>query len=208
MCALLVNACGTAPCSHGLAGLPDAARHLATTHIMQDRVVNVAPSEPLADGGSAGGGAVTLASGRELQYDWLVLSLGSAADARGVPGVKEHALPFVSLQDAEALTGRLGALEAAAARSGVPGTVAVVGAGYAGVELAAVVAERLGSRGRVVLLTPGAHILEGAPPGQRAAAEEVRARARRIMQAPGRACGALALLGVRLVRPGRRSWRL
>ncbi|WIA13328.1 hypothetical protein OEZ85_006911 [Tetradesmus obliquus] len=137
---------------------------------VQDKVLEVQPEQLLADGGSATGGSITLASGGSIQYDWLVVSLGAAADPRGVPGVREHARPFVSLEDAEFVAQQLAAYEARAALGQPPATVAVVGAGYAGVELAAVVGERLRGKARVVLLTPGAEILEAAPAGQREAA--------------------------------------
>jgi NADH:ubiquinone reductase (non-electrogenic) len=55
-----------------------------------------------------------------------------------------------------------------------PREVVVVGAGYSGVELAAVVAERLSGRNvRVRVVTPGAGVLEGAAEGQRQASQEV-----------------------------------
>jgi NADH:ubiquinone reductase (non-electrogenic) len=99
-------------------------------------------------------------------------------DTRGVPGVRQNALKFTTLADAQALNSRLGAIEAAGSATAGPGrpVVMVVGAGYAGVELAAVIAERLGGRAVVQIVTPGASILEGSPEGQRAAAEKVRLR--------------------------------
>eukprot|EP00882_Tetradesmus_deserticola_P021250 GHRQ01023004.1.p1 GENE.GHRQ01023004.1~~GHRQ01023004.1.p1 ORF type:complete len:254 (+),score=97.92 GHRQ01023004.1:38-763(+) len=144
---------------------------------VQDKVLEVQPEQLLKTGGSSTGGSVRLASGGTIEYDWLVLSLGAAADPRGVPGVREHAHPFVSLEDAEYVAQQLAAYEARAALGQPPATVAVVGAGYAGVEIAAVVGERLKGKARVVLLTPGMQILEAAPPGQREAAEQVRAQA-------------------------------
>jgi hypothetical protein len=142
--------------------------------LLQDKVLEVQPELLLKDGGSATGGSVHLASGGSIEYDWLVVSLGAAADPRGVPGVRENARPFVSLEDAEYVAQQLSAYEARVAVGGSPATVAVVGAGYAGVELAAVVGERLRGKARVVLLTPGADILEAAPAGQREAAVQVR----------------------------------
>lgn len=50
--------------------------------------------------GAGSGGAVVLASGERVEYDWLVVALGAEVDARGVPGVKEHAVPFSSYEDA------------------------------------------------------------------------------------------------------------
>jgi NADH:ubiquinone reductase (non-electrogenic) len=141
-------------------------------------VLHVDPEQTLADGGSPTGGVVQLASGAALPYDWLVVALGASADPRGVPGIKQHARPFVSLSDAEYVAGRLAAFEARAAVAGgaqqQQATIAVVGAGYAGVELAAVVAERVRGSASVVLLTPSQDILAAAPAGQRQAAEEVR----------------------------------
>lgn len=57
---------------------------------VQGSVAGVAPEAPLRDGGSAGGGAVTLESGETLGYDWLVVALGAEADARGIPGASWH----------------------------------------------------------------------------------------------------------------------
>lgn len=55
---------------------------------------------------------------------------------------------------------------------GTNSTVAIVGAGYAGVELAIAVAERLGvAAGNVRLITPGPDIMPGADAGQRASAQ-------------------------------------
>jgi hypothetical protein len=142
--------------------------------LLQDKVLEVQPEQLLNDGGSATGGSVRLASGGTIEYDWLVVSLGAAADPRGVPGVREHARPFVSLEDAEYVAQQMAVYEARAAMGQPRATVAVVGAGYAGVELAAVVGERLKGKARVVLLTPGADILEAAPAGQREAAVQVR----------------------------------
>lgn len=141
---------------------------------LQDKVLDVQPEQALTDGGSATGGTVQLASGATLPYDWLVVSLGASADPRGVPGIKENARPFNSLADAEFVAGRLAAFEARAALGQQEqATIVVVGAGYAGVELSAVVGERMKGKASVVLVTPGASILESAPVGQRQAAEEV-----------------------------------
>lgn len=46
------------------------------------------------------GGTITLVDGQQLQYDWLVLALGSSTSFFGIPGVKELALPFNDFKDA------------------------------------------------------------------------------------------------------------
>jgi NADH:ubiquinone reductase (non-electrogenic) len=167
----------------GAAGLGEVAPPYAellapypAVEFVRGRVAEVRPDAP-ADGGSGssggssasrseGGGVVVLESGAALPYDWLVLALGAETLLGGVPGAREHALPFSSYADALAADAALRALEGGAA----PPAVAVVGGGYAGVELAAAVAERLGGRGGVTLLAGGPELLPGAPEGQRAAA--------------------------------------
>lgn len=169
------------------------------------------------DGGSTGGGVVTLSDGASVPYDWLVVSLGAETSTFGLPGVKECALPFSTYEDAQRVRTRglvngAGQERFALAASlldsllllpyqlctsgcgcaaqqrdpaeppphrcrrpqvaarlqlleelvGYP-EVVVVGGGYAGVELAAVVAERLRGRARIKLVTSTADILPGSP---------------------------------------------
>lgn len=117
------------------------------------------------------GGTITLADGQRLQYDWLVLALGSSTSFFGIPGVKDLALPFNDFKDAMKVLRRVEQIEARSA--GEPAGVVVVGAGYAGVELASTVAERLGRRAAVQLVSAGGDILEGMPPGQVKAARSM-----------------------------------
>lgn len=55
-----------------------------------------------------------------------------------------------------------------------PVSVAVVGCGYSGVELAATIAERLQNRGIIKAINVGNEIIPDAPPGNRQAAKKVR----------------------------------
>ena len=118
-----------------------------------------------------------LVGGNELEYDWLVLALGADTVTYGVPGVRENCLPFATFDDATRLNKALRSLENSTSSSSSPALsprVIVVGGGYAGVELAAVIAERLKasmSSFRVELVTSAKSILDCAPAGQRAAAE-------------------------------------
>jgi len=50
--------------------------------------------------GACAGGKVELSDGSVVDYDWLVLSLGSESSTLGVPGVKEHAVLFNTIGDA------------------------------------------------------------------------------------------------------------
>ncbi len=47
------------------------------------------------------GGRVVLADGGAVEYDWLVLALGSRTATFGIPGVRELALPFCTFDDAQ-----------------------------------------------------------------------------------------------------------
>ena len=209
---------------------------------LQGAVSSVETGTATLQDGSAGGGQVKLADGQVVEYDWLVLALGSETSTFGIEGVKELAVPFCSFEDAmkvgshplgvltacsdlmgdstpiglhwpsceregyvfnrHAGAGRpllwfslmslaavpvgptqLQAVDSAAQRPPChgfevtllvplqaqtrlqvlerqprPAEVAVIGAGYAGVELATTVQERLGRRGQVKLITAGGYM--------------------------------------------------
>ena len=44
---------------------------------------------------------MVLADGGAVEYDWLVLALGSRTATFGIPGVRELALPFCTFDDAQ-----------------------------------------------------------------------------------------------------------
>jgi len=77
--------------------------------------------------------------------DALVLAAGSTTATYGIPGVQEHAILFKSIHDALAIRTRLIRLLEAATERPDPDltSVAIVGAGYSGVELAASLADFL-----------------------------------------------------------------
>ncbi|XGV99043.1 MAG: NAD(P)/FAD-dependent oxidoreductase [Leptolyngbya sp. BL-A-14] len=102
-----------------------------------------------------------------LSFDRLVLSLGGEAPLDLVPGAAEHAIPFRSIADAYRLEERLRILEESDADKI---RVAIVGAGYSGVELACKLADRLGQRGRIRLIEQADQILRTSPDFNRAAA--------------------------------------
>jgi demethylphylloquinone reductase len=96
-------------------------------------------------------------SGYELiNYDKLVLSLGGETPIGNTPGVAEHTIAFRNLNDVNRLESRLRALETSDAEKI---RVAIVGAGFSGVELACKLADRLGDRGRIRLVELGTKIL-------------------------------------------------
>ena len=110
---------------------------------------------------------VQLQEGHALPYDRLVVSLGGETPLDLVPGSAEHALPFRSIADAYRLEERLRQLEESEADKL---RVAIVGAGYAGVELACKLADRLGCRGRIRLVEQTDLILRTSPDFNRTAA--------------------------------------
>ncbi|CAL8467168.1 g6704 [Coccomyxa elongata] len=128
--------------------------------------VSAVELEGAENSGDNAGGRVVLANGSAVEYDWLVLALGSDSVFFGIEGVRELCLPFNTYSDAMRADRQLRLLEQ---RPG-PSNVIVVGGGYCGIELATTVAERMGGRGRLQLVTGGGDILEGSPLGQREAA--------------------------------------
>lgn len=92
---------------------------------------------------------VDLQDGPEFTYDRLVLALGGETPLDMAPGVAEYAIPFRTITDAYRLEEKLRILEESNADKI---RVAIVGAGYSGVELACKLAERLGERGRLRLI--------------------------------------------------------
>lgn len=120
------------------------------------------------------------AHGHELEYDHLVLALGSVTNYYGIRGLEERALTMKSLADALALRNRLvrtleeAAFECAAERRASLATVLVAGAGFAGVETVAAINDflrdvvrfypRLQERHlRIVLVDAGSVVLPELP---------------------------------------------
>ncbi len=115
-----------------------------------------------------------------LEYDQLVLGLGSSISTFGLPGVEEHAFPLKTLEDAGTLRNRLMWLLERADASGEAAarerllTVVVVGGGFTGVETAGEMSDLLLSvarfypnvaagDARIVLVEGGATLLPGLP---------------------------------------------
>lgn len=111
---------------------------------------------------------VQFKDGSNLSYDRLVLALGGETPLNMAPGVQDHAIPFRRIRDAYRLKERLQVLEASD-RDRI--RVAIVGAGYSGVELACKLADRLGDRGRIRLIELSDQILRTSPEFNRKTAE-------------------------------------
>ncbi len=112
---------------------------------------------------------VHLQEGAGFSYDHLVLALGGMTPLDTVPGAVEYTLPFRTIADAYHLEERLRILEESDADKI---RVAIVGAGYSGVELACKLAERLGERGRLRLIERGDAILKRSPEFNQEAAQK------------------------------------
>lgn len=112
---------------------------------------------------------VQLAAAAPLTYDRAVLALGGQTPVGSTPGVKEHALPFHTLNDAYRLLSRLRQLEQSE-RDAI--RIAIVGGGYSGVELACKLADRLGDRGRLRIIERGERILKQSPEFNQKVAEQ------------------------------------
>jgi len=112
---------------------------------------------------------VQLQDKSELNYDRLVLALGGETPLDLVPGAVTHAYPFRTITDAYKLEERLRILEAANPEKI---RVAIVGAGYSGVELACKLADRIGEKGRFRLIELSDQILRTSPEFNREAAKK------------------------------------
>jgi len=83
---------------------------------------------------------VALDGGDDLEYDYLLVALGSRTAYYGIPGMEEHALTLKSLDDAIEIHERVTQAAAEASRND-PATVVIGGAGLSGVQSAGEVAE-------------------------------------------------------------------
>ncbi len=149
--------------------IPRYAELLADSKVtfVQDRVTAVDLQER----------QVQLASGLQYSYARLVLTLGSCIGYANVEGAREYSFPFRTGKDAKTLKTHLQDVLLKASQSEDPQhrqqllTVAIVGAGPTGIELAATLADWLperfrqlggdGSEIRIVLLHRGDEILQG-----------------------------------------------
>lgn len=112
---------------------------------------------------------VELLNGPEISYDRLVLAMGGETPLTMVPGAMTHARAFRTLDDAYALEEQLRILEESD-KDKI--RVAIVGGGYAGVELACKLSDRLGEKGRFRLVEMASEILRNSPEFNREAAKK------------------------------------
>jgi NADH dehydrogenase len=110
---------------------------------------------------------VQLQNGETVIYDRLVLAMGGETPLDMVPGAADFAIPFRTIADAYRLEERLRQLREADTDKI---RIAIVGAGYSGVELACKLADVLGDRARVRLVEQGDQILRSSPTHNREAA--------------------------------------
>lgn len=143
---------------------------------VRDSVKLLRPSDHLrrGTGWSCTGGVVYLESGTAIEYDWLVIALGSEAKNGVIPGSAEYALPFVTLEDALRVESKLQMLENMRFGKDAPSIqVAVVGMGYNGTALAVTLSERLKNTGTIKAINAQPTICPVAPPGIRDASWRV-----------------------------------
>ncbi|MCO5994868.1 NAD(P)/FAD-dependent oxidoreductase [Actinoallomurus rhizosphaericola] len=136
----------------------------------------------------AAGLCVTLAAGGTVGYDYLIYAVGSDSTDAGVPGVAEFAHPIATLEEAQRLRPVLDAAPASTA-------VTVVGAGPAGIETAAELAEK----GRAVTLVCGGELGPYLHPrGRRAVAGRLARLGVTVLDGPGTNVTAVTRESVRL----------
>ena len=121
---------------------------------------------------------IDLDDGRELEYDYLLVALGSRTAFYGIPGMGEHALTLKGLDDAETIH-RAVAEAAREATPEEPAQVAIGGAGLSGIQSAGEVATYRDEEGapiEITLIEALDEILPGQDPDlQRAVRKKVEA---------------------------------
>ena len=105
---------------------------------------------------------VKLANNGDLNYDYLVLAVGTENRFAEIQGLQEYALTFRSLEDYELLNQKLHLLETSGRRKI---RVGVIGGGANGVELACKLGDRLAKKGQIYLIQRSSRILTGFPRG-------------------------------------------
>lgn len=105
---------------------------------------------------------VKLANHPTLNYDYLVLAVGTENRFAEIKGLQEYALTFRSVEDYELLNQKLHLLETSG-RQKI--RVTVIGGGANGVELACKLGDRLENKGQIYLIQRSGEILKGFPSG-------------------------------------------
>jgi demethylphylloquinone reductase len=113
--------------------------------------------------------SVHLHDGPEISCDRLVLALGGETPLDMVQGATSYAYSFRTITDAYRLEERLRILEESD-KDKI--RIAIIGAGYSGVELACKLSDRLGDRGRFRLVEVSDQILRTSPEFNREAAQK------------------------------------
>ncbi|KAB8168773.1 FAD-dependent oxidoreductase [Streptomyces sp. 3MP-14] len=131
---------------------------------------------------------LTLVAGSPVHYDYLIYAVGSGSTGSGVPGAAEFAYPVASLEEAQRLRSTLDDLPATAA-------LTVVGAGPAGIETAAELAEE----GHSVTLVCGGDLGPYLhPKGRRSVARQLSRLGVAVVDGPGTEVTAVTRQAVRL----------
>lgn len=107
---------------------------------------------------------------RIFTYDYLVVSAGAQPRTDLIPGASEFGIPFYTSSNAYELRMKLRQLESSEKKFI---KVAVIGAGYSGVEIASNIAEYLGeNRGLVTIIDRNDRIMSSSPEFNRKTAEK------------------------------------
>ncbi|MDJ0575706.1 MAG: NAD(P)/FAD-dependent oxidoreductase [Xenococcaceae cyanobacterium MO_234.B1] len=114
-----------------------------------------------------------LATNSYLTYDYLVLALGRKTKFANIPGLEQYALTFRSITDAEILKEKLQIFKASAK---LKTSIAVIGAGANGVELACKVYDKLLGKAEIYLIDRSKAILKNFGNGVNKAAKKALAK--------------------------------
>lgn len=99
---------------------------------------------------------------KQLQYDRLVIAIGTETNVSAVPGADKYALSFRTLEDAQRLKQRLANLSRMKRQKGKKPVIFVIGGSYSGVELCCNVAEYFRGEAKVYIVDRGNRLLDTA----------------------------------------------
>jgi len=120
--------------------------------------------------------ATSIGASMKMPYDALVVATGADLNLASVPGAKDHAIPFYTIEQCYELRKRFNVLESTLERrsDGKPLKVVIVGGGYSGVEMSLNTLERLGGGNKVevTLVHRGDEILQYATDFNRKTGQE------------------------------------
>lgn len=98
---------------------------------------------------------ITLADETKIQYDYLIIALGSQPSYFDIPGLEKYSLPLKNLKDAVKIKNSIDSIYRKKAAAGEKTRIIIGGGGFSGTELAAEIAKYRNYLSKIHNLPPG-----------------------------------------------------